>query len=362
MKANKSASTRDDTSDAVLQAVARAAGGLAHDINNHLTPILAYARMVEMEVKGGAAAEFVRELVRSAESLSEYAGSLQDLHGRSPSRPCPVSVNRVLRDAIPALVKELAENRITIETNLSDEDGVIEADEVLFARMVHQIGLGARDSLAGGGVLRLRTQCEPAAETGRGSVVLEVEDNGPPFAPDDFAHLYEPYYPVQGRRKGRGWGLCMLRLVSAKCGGSLTVENAPTAGTRLTLRFPRIQAPAQMTSVGMDATRPLNAPLAVVVAADPALRRRLMEGVALAGGRAFEAAGREEAIDLCGALTDPIRLLIAESRAVDESAFAPGILPGGHRAAAWLIVGPGGTLPASADPAMIASAVRAAVR
>ena len=92
--------------------------------------------------------------------------------------------------------------------------------------------LNARDAMAEGGRLTLRTWAEA------GFIHAEVADTGQGIAADHIARIYDPFFTTKGIRKGTGLGLSVTYGIVQEHNGIIEVESRPGAGTRFRLEFP----------------------------------------------------------------------------------------------------------------------------
>ena len=69
--------------------------------------------------------------------------------------------------------------------------------------------------------------------------VLELTDNGPGFPEDMLLNIFDPY--VTNKPKGTGLGLAIVKKIIEEHGGSITAENAPEGGAKITIRLPVVQ-------------------------------------------------------------------------------------------------------------------------
>lgn len=106
----------------------------------------------------------------------------------------------------------------------------------------------AADATAPGGRIAIRVRDEtleappagisPDVRPGRYSI-LEVEDDGPGVAQTDLPHIFEPFFTSRPSHEGRGLGLSVVYGIVASCGGSVLVDSAPGAGTRVRVYLPQ---------------------------------------------------------------------------------------------------------------------------
>ncbi|MGH9625030.1 MAG: sensor histidine kinase, partial [Bryobacteraceae bacterium] len=97
--------------------------------------------------------------------------------------------------------------------------------------------LNARDAMAGGGSLGVRTWSE------HGFAHLEIVDTGQGIAPEHLARIYDPFFTTKGARKGTGLGLSISYGIVQEHNGIIEVDSRVGHGTRFRLEFPGIAVP-----------------------------------------------------------------------------------------------------------------------
>jgi two-component system cell cycle sensor histidine kinase/response regulator CckA len=118
---------------------------------------------------------------------------------------------------------------------------------------------------------------------------------------DIAAHIFEPFYTTKPVGQGTGLGLATLGGLLEECGGYVTVETAPEAGTTFTLYFPLVAPPArpvQQRLAGNGAVGALAGGTVLVVDDEPAVREFARRALEASGCRVLEASDGSEAVDV----------------------------------------------------------------
>jgi hypothetical protein len=99
--------------------------------------------------------------------------------------------------------------------------------------------LNARDAMAAGGRLEIRTWSEAAG------VRVEVADSGHGIAPEHLHRVYDPFFTTKAARKGTGLGLSVTYGIIQEHGGSIEVANRRAGGARFRIELPFAMAAAR---------------------------------------------------------------------------------------------------------------------
>jgi len=221
---------------------------IAHEINNLLTPLKAYAKLALQQPEDRKLAEkTLRKTVENAERASEILQSMVALAEGREGRREHKRVRELVEEALSSLCRDLSKDGISVEVNVEPELTVW-AEPAQMRQVLMNLILNAREAmLNGGGVLTIQGQ-EQAD-----SVVLEVSDTGRGMTAEQLSRVFEPLYSSRsatgveqgGTGAGSGVGLAFCRRVIESYGGSIGVESKPGYGTRFTIRLPRKRADEQ---------------------------------------------------------------------------------------------------------------------
>lgn len=229
-----------------LEAVARLAGGVAHDLNNVLTAITSTADVLRADAQASAS-RAVREGVDDLRSAAAYgvgvARSLLQLTRQGPRHHVPFDLAEVVRSALRLLERALPID-LRLRARLPDQPCVVEGNPTDWERVLINLAFNSSDACPAGGEVELRL------EPGEGVHVLTVQDNGTGMSPEVRARAFEPFYTTKepGRGTGQGLPLCWKIVVEGH-GGTLTFRTRPGEGTTFVVRVPiagKAEAPAPL--------------------------------------------------------------------------------------------------------------------
>ena len=232
-----------------LEAVGRLAGGMAHELNNVLTASIGYARFAldELPHDQPAAAEIGQSL-KSQERAARITSEVLSFSRRQILAPTEFAVHDGLREMEPLLRRSLgAEQRL--ELALDPGVGSIRADRTRLDQVLLNLTLNARDAMAEGGTLTVRTCLEKAPEAAlRGPdgeelpagdyVAVTFEDTGCGMTTETRRRAVEPFFTTKPTGHGTGLGLSMVYGFLRQSGGTLAIASELGRGTAVTLYLP----------------------------------------------------------------------------------------------------------------------------
>lgn len=204
-----------------LEAVGTLASGIAHDFNNLLTPILVNADL--MEACGRLNEQDlvrVSRIGRAARRAREVVQSILQLGKRRPSNVFSVDVNRLVTEVVE-LARDLIPSHITLATSLSPDTPAIRGDGGQLHQALLNLVTNAYRALGTEtGEITLRTKMSgDLSETGRGTLVVEVEDTGPGIPPELRQRVFDPFFTTSEEGRGSGLGLAMVYSIVNGHGG-----------------------------------------------------------------------------------------------------------------------------------------------
>ncbi len=287
-----------------LRALGQIASGIAHDINNALSPAGLYAQSMLAHEQG--LSERAREhLAVIQRAIEDVAGTVQRMRAfympqGQEMTLAPVDVNQVLLQVIDltrARWSNMALERgvvVQVLSDLASDLPRILGAENEVRDAVTNLLLNAVDAMPDGGTVTLRTRLDPRDR----EVLIEVQDTGVGMSETTRSRCLEPFYTTKGER-GSGLGLPMVFGMVQRHGGQLEIDSELGKGTTMRLRLPC--APRGMSSseaVPVTPERPLRI---LLIDDDPLLLRSLRDALELDDHEVITAEGGEAGIEMFAA-------------------------------------------------------------
>jgi len=225
-----------------LRALGEMASGIAHDINNAISPIPLYAGLIQREADLRPRAQKYLHTIRTAvHDVKETVGRMRQFYRkREKEEFAPVAVNDAVQEAI-ALTRprwrDLPQERgvtVDLETHFQEDLPPVMGNEGEIRQAVTNLILNAVDAMPHGGTLSLRTRMGAAAPA---YVIIAVADTGVGMDEETRERCIEPFFSTKGER-GTGMGLATTYGTMQRHGGDVQIESALGEGTTVRLLFP----------------------------------------------------------------------------------------------------------------------------
>ncbi len=258
-----------------LEAVGLLAGGIAHDFNNLLSVIQGYGELLRDEfAEDDDGAELVDEVLHAVRRASSLTRQLLTFSRRQVLQSRVLDVRTVLTEMTGLLQRVIGED-LRLILHAGDDTPLVFADQGQLEQVIMNLAVNARDAMARGGELHLRT-----GRTSDGWAVVEVRDTGVGISADVQQRMFEPFFTTKPSGRGTGLGLSTVHGIVHQSGGRISVQSAPGAGTTFRVELPPVSgetAPVKSTTPLSSQT--IRGQLILLVEDEPivaALIRRLL--------------------------------------------------------------------------------------
>lgn len=228
-----------------MEAVGRLTGGIAHDLNNVLTVVMADADLIAAEL-GNVKGEVVEDLDDLRGAARRGASMIRKLLSFTRSanlRMVTLDLKSEVEQLVPTLRRLLPENIELTTKNVSS--GIVKADPAALEQILVNLVTNARDAMPQGGSLILETATgwlnpapqHPWVRAGQ-YVYLKVIDTGTGMDQLTQARMFEPFFTTKTPEEGTGLGLAMVYGLVKQHEGFVLADSKPEEGTTVSIYLP----------------------------------------------------------------------------------------------------------------------------
>jgi PAS domain S-box-containing protein len=312
-----------------LRALGQMASGIAHDINNAISPVALYTEsLIEKEPNlSERARNYLVTIQRAIDDVAATVARMQEFYRqREPQMTLTQApLNRLVQqvlDLTRARWSDMPQQRgamIDVHTELEPDLPTVTGVESEIRDALTNLIINAVDAMPDGGALTLRTRILEAGTGANGSsgarhVAVEVSDTGIGMDEETRRRCLEPFFTTKGER-GTGLGLAMVYGMAQRHAGEIEIESAPGRGSTVRLILP---VPTSETAEPVHNTRrsgPVERLRLLVVDDDPLLIASLRDILESDGHAVTSADGGQAGIDAFLAaeqLGDPFAAVITD--------------------------------------------------
>ena len=233
-----------------LEALGQLTGGVAHDINNLLTPIIGSLDLLRMRHNDERSQRQIGAALASADRAKSLVSRLLAFARRQVLQPKPVDVGQAVEGLRDFMASSLGPS---IQLTLDVAEGLppAQVDPVQLELAIINLAINSRDAMPTGGTLTITTSAHdvgaaqsPDLRPGR-YVCITIADTGEGMDEATLRKAVEPFFTTKGLGKGTGLGLSMVHGLAAQSGGRLELTSRPAVGTTATLWLPVSDGPVE---------------------------------------------------------------------------------------------------------------------
>jgi signal transduction histidine kinase/ActR/RegA family two-component response regulator/uncharacterized membrane protein affecting hemolysin expression len=273
-----------------LRALGQMASGIAHDINNAISPIALYTESLLEREPGlsDRARNYLTTIQRAIEDVAETVARMREFYRQ---REPELSLSRVDLNRLIGQVIELTRARwsdvplqqgivIRLQTELAPDLPVIMGSEVEIRDALTNLVFNAVDAMPEGGTLTLRTRCvlsrSNLGDESFSDVCVEVSDTGVGMNDETRRRCLEPFYTTKGER-GTGLGLAMVYGMIQRHSAELEIDSVVGKGTTMRVLFGAAQVQLEDAERTAARLQPAQRLRVLLVDDDPLLIKSLRD-------------------------------------------------------------------------------------
>lgn len=217
-----------------LASIGRLASGIAHEINNPLTGILAYSSVLEEELKGSPYEQDLKIIKEETLRCRKIVRNLLDFARDYKPERTYSNLNSLIEEAIQLLEKHVKFHNIKIIKNLDPKLPEIKVDADEFRSVINTLADNAADAMPNGGQLIIST----SFDSDNHQVIIRVADTGMGISEENLERIFEPFFTTKEKGKGTGLGLSMTYGVIKRHNGTIEVKSQVNEGTEFIIKLP----------------------------------------------------------------------------------------------------------------------------
>ena len=305
-----------------LESIGTLAGGIAHDLNNVLTPILLGVELLGLQETNASRKKTLNTIGISARRGADMVKQVLSFTRGQEGEKSPLQLRHVIRD-LEKILHETFPPSLEIKVNLAPELPLILGDVTQLHQVLLNLCVNARDAMPDGGHILIQAEQVKLTEAEAKKILhaqagtfvrLRVQDNGSGIPQAIIDRIFEPFFTTKEIGKGTGLGLSTVLSIVKNHGAFLDVASVVGQGTTFTILFPLNESAAPVaTAAEFQPVAGGGAGKFVLVVDDEPLIRDLLESQLTGNGyRVMVAADGAQGLTLFKERADEISLVMID--------------------------------------------------
>ena len=306
-----------------MESIGTLAGGIAHDLNNTLSPVLMGVEMLEgNETLTDEDRKWLTLIRDNSERAADLVKQVLTFARGSEGSVVPMQLRHVAKELLQVL-RETLPKSILLKQQIEPDLWIMKADPTQMHQVLMNLSLNASDAMPDGGTLSISLTNEMVddgyhrmnSEIAPGRYILvEVEDTGHGMSNETIERIFDPFFTTKEIGKGTGLGLSTVLNIVEGHGGILSVESSVGRGTKFSIFFPAIalQEPSTVSDEGQTSSDG-DGRLILIVDDEADVREIIRAALEKAGYRTLEAPDGADGLGTFADHKDEIAAVITDA-------------------------------------------------
>jgi two-component system, cell cycle sensor histidine kinase and response regulator CckA len=269
-----------------MESIGTLAGGIAHDLNNVLSPIVMAIDMLKLQATDENSTKWLEVLRANAERGGNMVRQVLSFARGVEGERVALQPKHLIKEIVKIL-RETLPKSIEINFHIPNDLWVISADATQIHQVLMNLCVNARDAMPEGGSLSIKAEnivvdenyarMHLEAKAGR-FVVINVADTGPGMTAEVQSRIFEPFFTTKEMTKGTGLGLSTALTIVKSHGGFINVYSELHKGSHFALYLPAFDSPGMVELAALQTDLPLGSGELILVVDDEESIREITRG------------------------------------------------------------------------------------
>lgn len=304
-----------------MESIGTLAGGIAHDLNNVLSPIVMAVDMLQLKATDDASKRWLDVLRTNAERGGNMVRQVLSFARGIAGERVALQPKHLIKEIVKIL-RETLPKSIEISFQVPDNLWIISADATQMHQVLMNLCVNARDAMPEGGSISIKAEnvfldenyarMHIEAKAGR-FVVISVVDTGPGMTAEIQSRIFEPFFTTKEMTKGTGLGLSTALTIVKSHGGFINVYSELHKGSVFALYLPALDTPGSVDAAAARSDLPLgNGELILVVDDEESIREITRGTLETFGYKVLTASDGTEALALYADKKNEIAVVLTD--------------------------------------------------
>jgi signal transduction histidine kinase/CheY-like chemotaxis protein len=252
-------------------------GGIAHELNNKMAPIMGFAELLRLESSAGHS-EYIGLIIKSVREAARIIRQLLELSKPATHTLQTLDLRAVAEETLTILKFQIRETGCTVRSVLPSSPIPIRADAGQLKQVMLNLAINAIHAMEQTEHPVLTLEIRRSGDAAE----MVVSDNGCGISEENLTRIFDPFFTTKGPEKGTGLGLSVCFSIIRQYGGDIRVESRPGHGTCFTVSLQTVDEMVLLPADRAGPGRALPAILSgarVLVVEDEVIIRRLLQEI-----------------------------------------------------------------------------------
>lgn len=304
-----------------IESIGMLAGGIAHDLNNVLAPIVMSLELLGMKFTDQSSREILATISSSAQRGADLVKQVLTFSRGIQGQRAPVQMGYIIRE-MKSIVSQTFPKSIQLRTETPTDLWLVRGDATQLHQVLMNLCVNARDAMPDGGMLTMKgeniildeafAQMNPEAKAGP-YAALSVTDTGMGIASEVRKRIFEPFFTTKGIGKGTGLGLSTVLGIVKSHGGFVDIESKVGVGSCFKIYLPATGEAVAKALVDVACPLPKgNGELVIIADDEMSIREIGRQTLEMCGYQVLTASDGAAAIAVAAEHRDIVKLLITD--------------------------------------------------
>ena len=224
-----------------IASLGKLSSSVAHEINNPLSGVLTYTKLVHKQLgrmdleerEKESIMKYLKVIETETKRCGDIVKGLLDFSRKDQKNFEEKSLHKILQDTYNLMSHQMKMSDIHFYTDFSASSDVVACSENQIKQACVAILVNASEAINKDGEILIKT-----SNSDPDHIQMDISDNGVGIAKEDIKHIFEPFFSAKQKASGIGLGLAIVHGIVQSHKGKIEIESEPGEGTTLSIILP----------------------------------------------------------------------------------------------------------------------------
>jgi PAS domain S-box-containing protein len=219
-----------------MSALGRMAAGLAHELKNPLSGVIANAQFLQEDLENDDMKVLARDIIAAGRRCSEVIDNLLVFARDNPNETATCDLTSIIEKALSMAKNRSSAANIVVRTDL--ESAPVRCNRIQVEQVFYNLITNAFDAMPDGGTVTIRSRIASEGAPANSWITVDVADTGIGISKEDQEKIFDVFFTTKPPGRGTGIGLSLCYELIQRHGGRISLQSEPGKGARFTVAMP----------------------------------------------------------------------------------------------------------------------------